>query len=115
MKIKFKSLNIQFQPERARNLSIERVKKFFHEFTKYELASLNISEGDDDGPYINFLFEANDVYSLIEKIDSKLYSRNRFSRLLSNSIIMTCEGEHGWDDYSLLHHFDKNVPLSEYC
>ena len=30
---------------------------------------------------------------------------------LAAAAIIVCEGEHGWDDYLLLHHFDPAEPL----
>jgi hypothetical protein len=32
---------------------------------------------------------------------------------LANIAIVVCQGERGWDDYLLLHHFDSSVPLDQ--
>ena len=30
---------------------------------------------------------------------------------LARAAIATCEGKHGWDDYLLLHHYDRTLVL----
>ena len=39
------------------------------------------------------------------------------SKFLRSAAMVVCEGEHGWDDYLLLHHWDRrfrldSVPMS---
>ena len=44
----------------------------------------------------------------IWEVAQKLLSENT---TLAETVITVCQGQHGWDDYLLLHHFDENEPV----
>ena len=71
-----------------------------------------VNNGEDDGPYINVRFEAPDHIAAWAALRT-MYMESDVGRELASSTIATCEGEHGWDDYLLLHHFDPRVQLDE--
>jgi hypothetical protein len=68
-----------------------------------------IDDGEDNGPYINIAFEATDPAGLWAAIRGQLLADPE----LAGATIVVCEGEHGWHDYLLLHHFDPTEPLDE--
>jgi hypothetical protein len=75
------------------------------------VAALESSEGDDEGPYVNFTFQAKDVSRLWAKIQRKVLEHARVGAALAKSSIIICEGSEGWDNYLLLHHFDRRLKL----
>jgi len=68
--------------------------------------------GDDAGPYINLSFVGTDHVAAWSRLRA-LYDASQIGRQLALSTIVVCEGEHGWDDYLLLHHFDPAEKLDE--
>lgn len=61
--------------------------------------------GDDAGPYINVSFIAAEPIAAWSRLQ-RLYDVSEIGHRLALSTIVVCEGEDGWDDYLLLHHFD---------
>lgn len=68
-----------------------------HEATE----AVSVTSGDDSGAYYNLTIESENVGLLWRLIrDQVVASQIR--------MIVTCEGEDGWNDYLLLHHFDDS-------
>jgi hypothetical protein len=63
--------------------------------------------GEGNGLYINLKFSAPDHASGWLCLRDA-YDKSAGGRQLALSTIAICEGEHGWDDYLLLHHFDPD-------
>ncbi len=70
-------------------------------------AVVNVERGDDDGPYTNVNIDAEDIPSLWSVIADALHAEPS----LASATIVCCEGENGWDDYLLLHHFDETETI----
>jgi hypothetical protein len=70
-------------------------------------SSATISRGNDKGEYVNLYFATDDLKSLWESVRHTLSAAPG----LANATIVACEGENGWDDYLLLHHFDPSEAL----
>lgn len=70
---------------------------------------VNVDRGFDDGPYININIYADsaEIAAIWSSVSSVVFS----SSSLASATIVCCEGENGWDDYTLLHHYDKSEPL----
>ena len=102
---KMKYIGVQLQPDLGAPFDLREIVK------KLKLNNLipEISEGEDDGKYINLHFKTNDVKNTWKEIKTILFSEYA----LSDMAIVTCEGNEGWDDYLLLYHFDKSVELDE--
>jgi hypothetical protein len=100
-----KYLCIQLQPELNEASSKEEALAALSK-TGYVF---EVSEGEDKGKYINFIFKSNDLKETWNKINTHYIAQPN----LSASSIITCEGSKGWDNYLLLHHFDKNVEIDE--
>ena len=106
-----KALHIQLQPGLAPGFdAVAEVERLRGVIAASGLAGpIRVTEGDDDGPYINLDFDTADV--------SAMWSRLRHEwqpgGSLAGGSIVCCEGNLGWDDYRLLHHFDPSEPLDE--
>ena len=61
------------------------------------------------GSYIDVAFRADDPAKLWASVRQELFA----SVGLAESAIVVCEGQQGWDDYLLLHHYDSAVPLDD--
>ena len=68
-----------------------------------------ISEGDDGGKYINLTIGSDDLKESWSVIRTSLLQIPE----VEESSIIVCEGDDGWDDYLLLHHFDLSQELDE--
>lgn len=66
-----------------------------------------VERGDDDGPYININVQTCDVPTLWTSVSARISSNPS----LASGMIVCCEGKNGWDDYLLLHHYDRSEPL----
>jgi hypothetical protein len=65
--------------------------------------------GHDKVEYLNFTFGTDDLEGLWRYIWEALFRDQQFRGPMEVASIVTCEGEHGWDDYLLLYHFDPAV------
>jgi len=108
-------LNLQFQPERAPKVEAARVREIVGALSKDRrvVAGYETSSGDDDGPYINFTFLAKNLPKLWARVKSEVLANSEIGAGLTEASIVVCEGDHGWDDYLLLHHFDRRLKLDD--
>lgn len=76
------------------------------------IRSFEIQRGRDRGPYVNFLFAGSRIAltKVWTDVEQKILSGGRFSSKLRTSVIVTCEGSRGWDNYLLLWHFNQAEP-----
>src|SRR5262245_54775469 len=65
-------LNVQLQPERAPKLDSAQARRIVEALANDHsiVAGYETSEGDDDGPYINFTFLAKDLPRLWDRLKS---------------------------------------------
>ena len=68
-----------------------------------------MDEGDDGGAYININLKSSDPVALWHTIQQLL----KQNASLANACIIVCEGDDGWNDYLLLHHYDRTEALDE--
>lgn len=100
-----KTLNIQIHPGRDNSLD----ERFVVETIEALNLPLEIEEGEDNGRYINFNICTSNVTSTWEKLKHKLLKNVS----VANTAIICVEGDNGWSDYLLLHHYDKDEILDE--
>ena len=99
-----KTLHIQLQPERCEDDVEAHVRDIIAIAMDFVSdASVVVQRGDDDGPYININIDTADVALLWSSMSFAITS----DPSLASATIVCCEGDNGWDDYLLLHHFDK--------
>jgi len=105
------ALNIQVHPERAPDLDLDSVLGLFSDAAQLADAELTMSEGDDDGPYLNYDFLTGDLPRLWEVLQNEVFSDDIVGPQLALAAIVTCQGSKGWDNYLLLHHYDQSFEL----
>ena len=108
-------LNLQLQPERAPALDMARVNELVGALAQDRtiVAAFESKAGEDEGPYVNFTFAATDAGALWQKMRDEVLAHDELGAQIASAAIVICEGEQGWDDYLLLHHFDPQYPLDE--
>jgi hypothetical protein len=93
-----KRLHVQIQPARSAELNIAEAVA--------QLGSLasgaQVTELQNDGSTYNVDFRTPDLPVLWECVRDVVHAVPGLAR----AAIIVCEGEHGWDDYLLLHHFN---------
>jgi hypothetical protein len=99
-----KRLHVQIQPARSPGLDTDAAIARLH-----SLANAVVSRGEDAGSYINVDFRPADVRELWFAVRGQLHEDPE----LAASSIVCCEGERGWDDFLLLHHYDSAEPLDD--
>jgi hypothetical protein len=107
-----KALHIQVQPGRAPGLEEAVARDLLRDVGAGTgvVARVDVTEGYDNGRYLNIDYVTDDLprlWSLLKKV----LQDPTTGPLLARSLIVVCQGEAGWDDYLLLHHFDPSEPL----
>lgn len=100
-----KKICIQIRPDREVSLDVKIIESSLLEI---DIQS-KVSEGNDNGRYINYIIETNNLVLAWTSIKFKLIGNS----LIANTAIITCEGNYGWDDYLLLHHYDKKEIIDD--
>ena len=106
---------LQVHPGRAPALDIDRLAKECEVIARRTqgVRGLGVSQGDDDGAYLNLVFATADPATSWPTLREALLASTEFGAALMASSICMCTGESGWDDYLLLYHFDPTVPLDD--
>jgi hypothetical protein len=105
-------LCIQIQPRRARGVNFGFIRDVAAQLGPTELLThFYVDEGVDDGPYMNLCFDTPALAEAWPIIYSRLFEDPQFGASLKKASIVTCQGQKGWDDYLLLHHFDQTLTL----
>ncbi|TWU59546.1 hypothetical protein V7x_55620 [Crateriforma conspicua] len=73
--------------------------------------SISHEAGDDDGRYVNLFLTTSNRAETWGRIRSQMIESKLPGGELRNAMIVTMTGPNGWDDYLLLHHFDRTEPL----
>ncbi|WP_018150909.1 hypothetical protein [Leeia oryzae] len=102
---------IQIQPDRAPGLDLATLKQFCETLAAEQPAieRFGLIEGDDEGPFINLMFETDDEFALWKLVKKQLFKHPVFGKVLKQACMVLCSGEEGWDDYLLLHHYDETI------
>jgi hypothetical protein len=107
------TLCIQVQPDRAPDIDLARVRALGEDVaSNKELVSrFAVVDGKDKEPYSNLMFETTELEELWRVLQDALYKDEKVGSALSQASMAMCEGNDGWNDYLLLHHFDPSVKL----
>jgi len=74
-------------------------------------ASVRVREGDEGGRYINVIYATEDLPGLWSLIRKEALEHAGVGSNLRKATIITCQGDAGWDNYLLLHHFNEAEQL----
>ena len=103
-----KNLSVQFQPDLQPSIDFD-VKASELERLARKLPfvdQVSVDSGSNDGRYINVDIQTSDVTVLWPWVQDYLGLKSEKRPLISEAVIVVCEGEDDWNDYLLLHHFD---------
>src|SRR6266540_1845838 len=106
-----KGLSISFQPNRVPELDPAEVLFTLRALGAGWAEGLNVEQGDEDGPYANVTYTVRDLAGFWAHLQAEMSRNPTMSAAITRGSIVVCEGERGWDDYLLLHHFDPTQPL----
>ncbi len=85
---------------------LDRLKDAWPELISFET-------GNDDGQYVNLTIETANRTTTWNRVRSQLIESKLLGAELRDAMIVTMTGAAGWDDYLLLHHYDRTEPLDE--
>ena len=104
---------IQIQPDRAPALDIAQVRELCLQLAenKTVIARHGVVEGDDEGPYLNLMFEIIDPIAFWRLFSTRIYDDALVGPGMKAASMATCTGEDEWEDYLLLYHYDKKMEL----
>lgn len=100
-----KRLHIQVQLTKSPGLDADEISIRLRRVAE----GVRVTEGLDDGRYLNFDIKTADLPELWRLVRAQVH----LIPGLAQAAIVVCEGEFGWDDYLLLHHFDPDEDLDE--
>jgi hypothetical protein len=106
---KLKHLHVQLQPERVAGFDLPGTIDLLRSLGREHAQGTSMTSGEDDGQYVNIDFDIENVSAFWLRLREQLRTDNS----LASCLIVCCEGEDGWNDYLLLHHFDTGVELDE--
>ena len=72
---------------------------------------VRFEEGDDEGKYLNIVFDSHSPQELWPRINAALFLSQIYGPALQANSMALRTGEDGWNDYILLFHFDPSVPV----
>jgi hypothetical protein len=107
---------IQIHPARVPQLEVSIVLEecALLAATESLITSYTAEEGEDDGCYVNIDLQTTDRSRLWDLVKTKLYGNAKFGAALAASSMTICTGDDGWDDYMLLHHYDRTLRLDSF-
>lgn len=106
-------LQIQIHPARSAGLDISAILAECAALAAVEpaIAEHIVEEGEDVGRYINIDFRTSSRCDLWRLLLTKLYQHEKLGGALAASSMVICTGSDGWNDYLLLHHYDRTLQL----
>ena len=106
-------LSVQIQSDLVTDVDAKHIIELLMQLAKDTslVQDSHVTHGSDNGHYINIVFQTPDAPRLWQAIQSTLCLTPENMPPISRSIIVVCEGKNGWNDYLLLHHFDKSEAL----
>ena len=108
-----KTLSIQILPDRLPSTDIQAMVGKLENLSSQATVQNSVSDSGADGNYINVNFVTSNVSVLWKAIESTLGLSSSTPPPVSDGIIVVCEGDHGWEDYLLLYHFDKSEAIDK--
>lgn len=107
---------VQVHLDRAPDLDLDRLTEILTEIigatkTAEEFQTL----ADETLRYRDLAFRTSDRATLWRVLQPALYDDPVHGAALADATIVICQGDEGWDDYLLLHHFDREQPLDRFA
>lgn len=107
-----RTLSFQFQPRRAASLDVGKVCDGMLKIAlEGQVRTFSVQRSRARDAYINFTFEAPRVAGTWRIVHARALHHPRMGRALRQASIVVYQGSRGWDNYRLLHHFDRRKAL----
>lgn len=102
---------IQVQPDRAPALDMDRVRSLCRLVTsRRALAERHsIVDGTGKDQHVTLIFETGQPQEFWALLQAVFYEDIKVGRDMVQASLALCEGDQGWDDCLVLHHFDPEV------
>ena len=108
-----KKVTIQFQYEND-DLLTQTCKQMLTVFANSFFTTGMKQTDNKEECYLNVTYDVLDLKAFWDLAKTQwLCDENEAQRLLADSLIVVAEGEHSWDDYVILYHFDKTVDVDK--
>ncbi len=91
---------VQIQPDLSKDLDLDFACATLREW----FPQGEFEHGNDNGPYCNVRVKAVSIGETWNQINDAI----NLVPGLRDAAIAVCQGKHGWDDYLLLHHYDRS-------
>ncbi|WP_269532934.1 hypothetical protein [Chitinimonas sp. BJYL2] len=107
------TLCIQIQPDRTSDYDEAELMAVCDSLKVHKplITSFAMETGDDEGPWVNLMFETDHAAKVWPILQAAFYPANAFGDRMRASSMAMCTGEEGWEDYLLLYHYDPNPEL----
>jgi len=76
-----------------------------------QVRTFSVQRSRSQSAYINFTFESPTVASAWRLVHARALGHRKMGTPLCDASIVVCQGSRGWDNYRLLHHFDRRKQL----
>jgi hypothetical protein len=106
-----KCLCVNFQPNRVPELDPAQVLFALRALGAGWAEKLHVEQGDEEGPYAQVTYTVRNLAGFWAHLQAEMTRNATISAAITRGSIVVCEGDHGWDDYLLLHHFNPTEPL----
>jgi len=107
--------SIQIHPHRSPQLDLSSLRSECERLAADTalVREFSWAEGFDEHTYVNLTFETDRPKQLWALLHEQLYQASTFGSFMRVSSMAMCEGQHGWDDYLLLHHYDAGLKYDQ--
>ncbi|WP_157315045.1 hypothetical protein [Chitinibacter sp. GC72] len=108
-------LMIQLQPHRVPTMDEAKARAALAEFAQQPLViGHRVTEGDENGVFINFEYKTRDLAALWHECQERIYQNSLLAFQLQRASMAIAQGDDGWEDCLLLHHFDPAIDVDEF-
>src|SRR5262245_2617438 len=111
-----RTLIFQVQPRRARRLSLKRVCNLMLKIAlEARVRTFSVRRSRRQYAYLNPTFESPTVANAWRLVLARALDHPKIGATLCDASIVVCQGSRGWDNYRLLHHFDRRKQLDSWA
>ncbi|QZA76928.1 hypothetical protein K4H28_11455 [Deefgea tanakiae] len=108
-------LLIQLQPHLVPTMDEAKARAALAAFAEQALViGHRVTEGNENGAFINFEYKTNDLAALWHECKERIYQNSLLAFQLQRATMAIAQGDDGWEDCLLLHHFDPATEVDEF-
>jgi hypothetical protein len=76
-----------------------------------QVRTFSVQRSRSQNAYVNFTFESPTIANTWRLVHARALGHPKMGPTLCDASIVVCQGSRGWDNYRLLHHFDRRKQL----